>query len=103
VLWDFLGGYFLLPVSVLLLWAAGVMVSASWRGHLRATLFLFLWWLIPTFGYGLLAEHFEDRYAILAYPPIFLWAAIGIPAVSTGWGKSPTCSYKPKAWLHVSH
>ncbi len=82
-LWDFLRGYLLLPVSVLLLWAAGVMVPASWRGHLRAALFLFLWWSIPTFGYGLLAEHFEDRYAILAYPPIFLWAAVGIVAVST--------------------
>jgi 4-amino-4-deoxy-L-arabinose transferase-like glycosyltransferase len=84
VLWDVLRGYIVaLPASVLLLGSAGVMIPAAWRGHLRAHLFLFLWWLIPTFGYGLLADHFEDRYAILAYPPIFLWVALSIRAVFT--------------------
>jgi 4-amino-4-deoxy-L-arabinose transferase-like glycosyltransferase len=84
LLWDFLRGYVLvLPTSVLLLWAAGVSIPQAWRGRLRAHLFLFLWWLIPTVGYGLLSDHFEDRYAILAYPPIFLWVAVAIGAVFT--------------------
>jgi hypothetical protein len=82
VLWEFLRGYtLLLPNSILLFSAIGVLSPSAWRGRFRSHLFLVLWWLMPTIGYGLLADHFEDRYAILAYAPIFLWAALGVVAL----------------------